>query len=190
MRDAAPEVASRPPLGLLAWLVTRDANKTIGSGMASIELLRRTLEQRRWIDDREHGVLNAVSRFTPGTNVLAYLAALGWSYHRAAGAVLSVMGGSIPGSLTVTVLTAAAASIDRWRAVRVVLAVAALASGGLVLANAWALVKPYVRGPRVVWVLTSAGLAAALSLAGATPVRVLLALAIWGLLTPPRQVAP
>lgn len=187
MRDAVPLTASRPPLGLLAWLVTRDANKTIGSGMASIELLRRTLDQRGWLDEREHGVLNAVSRFTPGTNVLAYLAALGWSYHRVAGAVVSVMGGSIPGSVTVAVLTAAAASIDRWRAVRAVLAVAALASGGLVLATAWALVKPYVRGPRIGWLLMSAGLAAVLTLAGATPVRVLLALAVWGLLTPKKQ---
>ena len=107
-----------PPLGTLAWLVTRDANKTIGSGMASIELLRRTLERRGWIDDREHGVLNAVARFTPGTNVLAYLAALGWSYHGAAGAAVAVMGGSVPGSVIVTSLTAAAATVDRWRAVR------------------------------------------------------------------------
>ncbi len=80
-----------------------------------------------------------------------------------------------------TILTAVAASIDQWRAARAVLAVAALASGGLVLANAWALVKPYVRGTRVGWVLASVGLAAALYLAGATPVRVLLALAVWGL---------
>jgi len=139
-------VRNAPPLGTLAWLVTRDANKTIGSGMASIELLRRTLERRGWLDDREHGVLNAVARFTPGTNVLAYLAALGWSYHGAAGATL--------------------------------------VAAGLVLANAWSLVRPHVRGARVGWALGSAALAAALYLAGATPVRVLLALAIWGALTP------
>jgi len=189
VRDASPLKVSRPPLGELAWLVTRDANKTIGSGMASIELLRRTLEHRGWLDDYEHGVLNAVARFTPGTNVLAYLAALGWSYHRAVGAVVSAMGGSIPGSITVTLLTAAAASIDQWRSVRAVLAVAALASGGLVLANAWALVKPYVRGTRIAWVLLSVALAGVLYFAGATPVRVLLALAVWGLLTPQRQTA-
>ena len=176
----------RPALSTLAWLVARDANKTIGSGMASIELLRRTLERRGWLDDREHGVLNAVARFTPGTNVLAYLAALGWSYHGAAGAAVSVLGGSVPGSVMVTLLTAVAASIDRWRAVRVALTAATLVAGGLVLANAWSLVRPYVRGPRVRWTLASIALAAALDLAGATPVRVLLVLAIWGTLTPPR----
>jgi chromate transport protein ChrA len=152
--------------------------------MASIELLRRTLERRGWLDDEEHGVFNAVARFTPGTNVLAYLAALGWSYHRAAGAAVAVLGGSVPGSVIVTVMTAAAASVDRWFAVRAVLAVATLVAAALVLLNAWSLIRPYLRGVRVVWTLASMALAAALILAGATPVRVLLALAIWGALTP------
>ena len=173
----------------MAWLVTRDANKTIGSGMASIELLRRTLERRGWLDDREHGVLNAVARFTPGTNVLAYLAALGWTYDGAAGAAIAVLGGSVPGSVVVTILTAAAASVDRWRAVRVGLTVATLVAAGLVLVNAWSLVKPHVRGPRVVWTLASIALAAALYFAGATPVRVLLALAVWGAFTPASAAA-
>jgi len=65
--------------------------------------------------------------------------------------------------------------------------IATLVAAGLVLANAWSLVRPHVRGPRVGWTLASVALAAALSLAGATPVRVLLALAIWGALTPPRR---
>jgi chromate transport protein ChrA len=100
--------------------------------------------------------------------------------------VLAVVAGSLPGAAVVTVLTAAAASLDRWPAVRTVLAVGTLVAGALVLANAWALLRPYVRGGRVVWTLASIALAAALSFAGATPVRVLLALAIWGALTAPR----
>src|SRR5262245_37283130 len=101
--------------------------------MASIELLRRTLERNGWLDDEEHGVLNAVARFTPGTNVLAYLASLGWSYHGGVGAVLAVLGGSVPGSVVVTTLTAVAATVDRWRAVRAGLAVATLVAAVLVL---------------------------------------------------------
>ena len=173
----------------MAWLVTRDANKTIGSGMASIELLRRTLERRGWLDDREHGVLNAVARFTPGTNVLAYLAALGWTYDGAAGAAIAVLGGSVPGSVVVTILTAAAASVDRWLAVRAALAVATLVAAVLVLVNAWSLVRPYVRGGRVAWTLASIAFAAVLFALGATPVRVILALAIWGAFTPRKAVS-
>jgi chromate transport protein ChrA len=169
--------------------VARDSNKTIGSGMASIELLRRTLERRGWLDDGEHGILNAVARFTPGTNVLAYLAALGWSYHGGVGAAAAVLGGSVPGSVVVTALTAVAASVDRFRAVRAVLAVATLVAAVLVLVNAWSLVRPHIRGPRLRWTLTSIALAGLLALAGATPVRVLLALAIWGALTPAKKAS-
>ena len=158
--------------------------------MASIELLRRTLLRRGWIDDPEHGVFIAVSRITPGTNMLAYLAALGWTHHRAAGAMVAVAGGSLPGAAVVAALTAAAASLDRWPVVRAGLALAALVAGFLVLANAWSLLRPYVRGARLVWTLTSIALAAALAFAGATPVRVLLVLAIWGALTPASETGP
>lgn len=170
-------------MATLAWLVTRDANKTIGSGMASIELLRRTLERRGWIDDGEHGVLNAVARLTPGTNVLAYLAALGWSLRGAPGAAVAVICGSVPGSVVVALLTGTAASIDRWLVVRAVLAVATLVAAVLVLVNAWSLVRPYARGGRMAWTLASMALAAVLYALGATPVRVILALAVWGALT-------
>jgi chromate transport protein ChrA len=182
-------VRESPPLPRLAWLVARESNKTIGSGMASIELLRRTLERRGWLDDEEHGILNAVARFTPGTNVLAYLAALGWSYHGVLGAAVAVLGGSVPGSVVVTTLTAVAATVDRWRAVRAALAVATLVAAVLVLINAWSLVRPYLRGTRVTWTLASVALAGLLAFAGATPVRVLLVLAIWGALTPARKPA-
>ncbi len=154
--------------------------------MASIELLRRTLERRGWIDDGEHGVLNAVARLTPGTNVLAYLAALGWSLRGAAGAAVAVIGGSVPGSVVVTLLTATAASLDRWLVVRAVLAAATLVAAVLVLVNAWSLVRPYVRGGRVAWTLASVALAAFLHFLGATPVRVILALAVFGAFTPRR----
>ena len=122
--------------------------------------------------------------------MLAYLAALGWIHHRAAGAMLAVAGGSLPGAAIVTALTAAAASLDRWPMVRAGLALATLVAGVLVLVNAWSLLRPYVRGARLVWTLASIALAAALSLAGATPVRVLLVLAVWGAMTPPREAGP
>jgi chromate transport protein ChrA len=187
-------VPDRPSLPRFAWLVARDANRTIGSGMASIELLRRTLWRGGWLRDDQHGLFIAVSRLTPGTNVLAYLTVLGWTYHRAAGAAVAIAGGSLPGSAIITVMTAAAADLDRWPAVRVALAVATLVAGFLVLANAWSLLRPYVRGSRVAWTVASIALAAALALAGATPVRIVAVLALWGFLTPgapaPQSEAP
>ena len=178
---------SPPSLQELGWLMVRDVNRTVGGGMPAIELLRRSFTSRRWIDDRDHGVLVAVSRLTPGTNLLAYCAALGWSSYRVAGAVVGTLAGSVPGAVVVTTMTAALASLDRWPAVRAAIAIATLVAAGLVFASAWALLSPYLRGRRMAWTLTSIALAAGLSLAGATPVRVLLVLAIWGALTPGRE---
>jgi hypothetical protein len=50
-------------------------------------------------------------------------------------------------------------------------------------------VRPYVRGGRVAWTLASIALAAVLYALGATPVRVILVLAVWGALTPQRAAA-
>ena len=127
----------------------------------------------------------AVSRFTPGTNVLAYCAALGWTHHRRRrrGAWPSPPG-RVPGAAIVTVLTAAAAS----------------SIAGRPCAPCWPWprswppascsrapgrsCRPHLRG-------VAPGLDAwrrspsprRSFLAGATPVRVLLVLAIWGALT-------
>ncbi len=180
---------SGPSLLALAWLVARDVNRSFGGGMASMELMRRSLARRRWLDEGGHGVLVAVSRFTPGTNVLAYCAALGWMYFRWVGAAVAVAAGSLPSALLVAVMTAAVAGIDRSSGVRVALAAATFIAGALVLSSAWALVRPHLFGSRRRWTMVAIALAAALYLAGATPVRVLLALAIWGAATPPREAA-
>ena len=55
----------KPSLSALAWLVFYDVNRTLG-GMASMELLRRSLGARGWIADEGHALFVAVSRLTPG----------------------------------------------------------------------------------------------------------------------------
>jgi chromate transporter len=187
-----PGVKSRPAaapslsLAALAWLVARSVNGTLGGGQPAIELMRRTLARQQQLEAREHGLLVAVSRFTPGTNLLAYCAALGWSFHRGAGALVGVILSSLPSASVVTVMTALVAEIDRWPAVRALLAIGTLAGAALVFSSAWTLVRPYAYGSRLMWTVASIVLAALLFAAGATPVRVLLVLAIWGALTPAR----
>jgi len=175
-------------LRALAWIVARDCNSTIG-GQAAIELMRRSLARAGWLDDAQHGLLLAVSRFTPGTNMLAYCASLGWTLGGVAGAIVTVVAASLPGAALVAAISAAITRIERWPGVRAVLAAATLAAAGLVLASAWSLVRPYLRGSRRIWTAASIAIAAALSAAGVTPVRVLLVVAIWGALTPPRETA-
>ena len=167
-----------PTLRQLTWVVTRDVNRTVGGGMAAIEMLRRTFEARQWIDATTHGVLVAVSRLTPATNILAYCAAAGWHLHRWRGALLAVVGASIPASLVVSALAATLVRLDRYAVVRLGLSAGMLVAAALVLSSAWHLLKPYLRTRtwrRATLVIV---IAVALYVAGLTPVRVLLVAAL------------
>ena len=176
--------SSKPSLRQLAAAVAFDVNRTVGGGHASIELLRRTFTSRRWLDAETHGLIIAVSRLTPGTNILAYCVTLGWRSHGWPGALAALIAASVPASLIVFALTATLAQIDRYAVVRGLLALGVLVAGALVLASAWALIRPYLDKSTRMRALIIAGVAAGLIALDATPVRVLLIAALIGCLLP------
>ena len=203
-----------PSLRELLTAIAYEANRTVGGGLVSIELLRRRFTASGWIDSAVHGVFIAVSRFTPGTVVLAYVVMLGWRFYRWRGALPALAAASIPGSLIVLALAATLAEINRYAAVRALLAVGILVAGVLVLGSAWHLIRPYLvktegppegarlraersgeaspkpwrrRGHYVdsrVRVLVVGAIAVALVVLGATPVRVLLVCAVVSMALP------
>ena len=173
-----PERVEGPSLRELVSLVAYETNRTVGGGLVSIELLRRRFTARGWLDSTLHGVFIAISRFTPGTVVLAYVVLLGWRFHRWRGASLALAMASVPASLIVFALSVTLAQIDQYPAVRVLLAVGILAAGVLVLGSAWHLVRPYLpKGSRLRLTVIVA-IAIVLIVIGATPVRVLLVAAV------------
>ena len=175
----------KPSLRELLTAIAYEANRTVGGGLVSIELLRRRFTASGWIDSAVHGVFIAVSRFTPGTVVLAYVVMLGWRFHRWRGALPALAAASIPGSLIVLALAATLAEINRYAAVRALLAVGILVAGVLVLGSAWHLIRPYLGEKHLrVRALVVGGVAVALVLVGATPVRVLLAAAVVSMAMP------
>jgi len=187
---------SAPSLRELLRAIAYEANRTVGGGLVSIELLRRRFTASGWLDAASHGVFIAVSRFTPGTVVLAYVVMLGWRFHRWRGALPALAAASVPASLIVLALAATLAQIDRYAAVRALLAVGILVAGVLVLGSAWHLIRPYLantEGPPKgghyvnsrVRVLVVGAIAVALVLLGATPVRVLLVAAVVSMALPP-----
>lgn len=176
-----------PQLGQIGWLVARDVNRTFGGGWAAIELLRRSCVRRGWLNDSGHAVLIAVSRLTPGTNLLAYTTGLGWTWGRLPGAIVALVASSLPSAVMIATLSATLARIDERPAIQFVLGIATLAASVLVLSSAWFLLRPYVRHARRAWLAIAVAVALTLSLLGATPVRVLLTLAVWGALTPDRR---
>lgn len=177
-----------PSLRQLVAAVAYDANRTVGGGLVSIELLRRRFTDRGWIDASTYTLFIAVSRFTPGTVVLAYCVLLGFRFHRWVGALLALTVASLPASLIVYVLAATLARIDQYTAVRALLAVGILVASVLVLSSAWYLVRPYLAKRSYLRVGVVVAIAIVLVVAGATPVRVLLVAAVASCLLPVRDV--
>ena len=180
---------TKPTLVELAWAVARDVNRTVGGGMASTELLRRTFTARGWLDAPEHALLVAISRLTPGTNILAYCAGLGWRAHGWRGSAVAVLAGSVPSALLIFALTASVAQLDRYAAVQAALAAGMLVAAALVLAGAWHLLRPYLSAAHRLRTAVVVLLAAALIAGDATPVRVLLAAGLAGAFLPRHEAA-
>jgi chromate transporter len=185
-------MTEKPSLRDIVWIVGKGANATVGGGFAGIELIRRALSARGWLDTQGHALLVAVSRLTPGTNLLAYCVGVGWRLGGPAGGIGALLAASLPSSLLIAGVSAALVRVDQYRAVRALLALGALVAAALVLSAAWNLLKPY-RGADTRWrmILLSAGALTLLAL-GVTPVRALLLCAVVGFLLPgnTNDVAP
>jgi chromate transporter len=158
----------------LGWVVLRDVNRTLGGGIASMELLRRSAAKERWLDERGHALLTAVSRLTPGTNVLAYCAGLGWQVSGWIGVMVAVLAASVPAAVMIAALAATLVRIDRYPIVRVIIAVGVLAATALVASSAWSLMRPYLNRRSAWRAAIIAAVVAALSWLDVTPVRIFL----------------
>jgi chromate transporter len=163
----------------LAWLVFYDVNRTLG-GLASMELLRRSLGARGWITDEGHALFVAVSRLTPGTNILAYCVALGWQLAHWRGGLVALAAASVPASLLIMLLSATLARVDEQPIVRGVIAVAMIVAAILVLVSAWNLLRPYVKGTNAVRAGIIGAVVVVLALMRVTPIRILLIAAMFG----------
>ena len=166
-------------LRTLGWQVFYDVNRTLG-GLASMELLRRSLGARGWMTDEGHALFVAISRLTPGTNILAYCVALGWQLAHWRGALVSLAAASIPASILIALLSATLAQIDQLPLVRAIIAIALIVATLLVLVAAWNLLRPYIKGTNAVRTGIIAAIVVVLVLMKVTPVRILLVAAAFG----------
>jgi chromate transporter len=176
----------RPLLRDIAWLVFYDVNRTLG-GFASMELLRRSLGARGWLTDEGHRLFVAISRVTPGTNILAYCVALGWQLAHWQGALVSLAAASVPASILIALLSAVLARVDQHPIVRAVIAIALIVAALLVLSTAWNLLRPYVKRSNAARVAMIAAIVVGLALMQVTPIRILLVAAIVGVVMAPSE---
>lgn len=147
-----------------------------------MELLRRAFVKKGWLDDPGNALIVAVSRLTPGTNILAYCVALGWRLRRAVGALVALAAGSLPASILIALLTATVARLDRYRSVRIALAIGSAVAVVLIFAAAWNLLQPSAKRPDRARASVILVVAAGLLLLDVTPVRTLFVAAVTGML--------
>lgn len=171
----------------MGWVVFRDVNQTMGGGIASVELLRRTLARHGWASPDEHNLLVAVSRLTPGTNILAYCAGLGWRLHRLRGAMVALLAAAVPKAVLVFVLAVTLVRVDGYRIVQAILGVGMVVAAVLVFVTAWHLIRPFLARTRWLFAAIVTGVAIVLLARDVTPVRILLIAAIAGAAWPPRR---
>lgn len=119
---------------------------TFGGGSATIATLHREIITKRdWVTQRQFDLSFALSRLTPGTNLLAFSTAIGWLLRGWPGAFLALLVSSIPCSVLAVLLTVVYQSLTRHPFAMVALHGALAAAVGIVAATAWTLIRPHVK---------------------------------------------
>ena len=95
----------------LVMIFLRAGNLTFGGGDPTVALLHHELvEKRSAITPQQYATCFALARVTPGTNVLAFSAAVAYLMRGWIGAILAVTAGSIPSAFIVLLATKLAVS--------------------------------------------------------------------------------
>ena len=185
---ATPSPApDRPRLLQIADVFARYGNFTLGGGSATVAVMHREiLDKRHWVSGDQFNMSFALARLTPGTNLLAFGAGIGWLLRGFLGAVIALLAGSIPCTAMVIFATALFHhwQDNSWAQAAIHGAVAAAV--GITAKSSWTIAGPYFKGkarPRVAII----GLAAfALYVFGGfSPIAVLLGAAVIGAFLPP-----
>ncbi|MCL6505869.1 MAG: chromate transporter [Bryobacteraceae bacterium] len=176
-------------LGRLLHVALRVGNLTFGGGDPTMAVFHRELVVRNgWLHPQQYTLAFALARITPGTNLLAFCAGVGWQLLGWRGALAMVLAPTVPSAALAVLLTHTAGAWGNNGVVSSIFGALGAAAVGMTAAAAWLLLKPHLQGPRAVRPLALAGGAIALSLgASLSPVQVLGLAAVAGMLWRERE---
>jgi chromate transporter len=190
---AGPERGHRsaPTLLAIATVFGRYANTTFGGGSATIAVLKeQILHTRGWIQEAEFDLSYALSRLTPGTNLLAFCTAAGWTARRWLGAIVALLASSIPCSLLALLVTVFYDELHGSALFQAALRGALAAAVAIMLSTAWVFAEPHVKAaPRKALVIVPCAMALSLGL-HLSPVKILLLAALTGIASPVQRPNP
>jgi chromate transporter len=185
-RHAAPP---RPTLAAIASVFARYANTTFGGGSATIAVLKEQILVRRgWISEADFDLSYALSRLTPGTNLLAFCTAAGWTTRRWLGALVALLASSLPCSILAVVVTAFYAELHGSALFQAALRGALAAAVAIMVSTAWVFAEPHVKAaPRKALIVVPCAIALSLGV-HLSPVTILVLAAAAGIAWPvPRE---
>jgi len=186
----ANDKRARPTLWSLVNVFSRYANTTFGGGSATIAVLKeQVVTKRGWLAPDQFELNYALSRLTPGTNLLAFCTAAGWTTRRWRGAIVALVASSLPCSMLAVLITVFYEQLHGSAWFQAALSGALAAAVAIMLSTAWVFAEPHVKTAPLKAVIVVPA-AAALSLGvGLTPVKILLLAAVAGLGWPVKRPA-
>jgi chromate transporter len=162
---------------------------TFGGGNAAIAALHRELVTKRgWLSQSQFEHCYALARMAPGTNLLAFCVAVGWSLLGWPGAIVAVLSLSVSSAFLVVLFTHL---YEIWQAhplAQTVIRGLLAATIGIIVASAWILMRPaFTSGKWMRPVIIVTGSMILTLRYGAPPLRVLALAALIGLIWPDKE---
>lgn len=144
--SAVQEDKHRPTLRQIADLFIRYANFTFGGGSATTAVIHHELVRKRhWLDDDHFMLSFALARVTPGTNVLAFCAGVGWLLGRLPGAFVALLASSLPCTLIVVVVTVLLGSVQDNGIAEAALHGAVASAVAITAKTGWTIAEPHFK---------------------------------------------
>jgi chromate transporter len=144
------------------------------------------IRRRGWIDESEFELSYALSRLTPGTNLLAFCTAAGWTARRWRGALVALIAASVPCSVLAVVMTVFYERLQGSAAFQAALRGALVSAVAIMVATAWVFAEPHVKAaPGKALVVVPCAIALSLGV-HLSPIQILLVAAAAGIAWPTR----
>lgn len=138
---------------------------------------RELVDQRRWLTSDQFDLSFALSRVTPGTNLIAFCAAVGAVLRGWTGAMAAVLASTVPAAVIAVGLMYGLEALESNRVAMAAIAGTVAAVAGMMWSTIWTILKPHLGGSvRTLQVAVIAGGAFVASwFFGITPLPIILA---------------
>jgi chromate transporter len=151
-----------------------------GGTVTSIALETDLVERSRWLTLQQYRTIFGLARLTPGTNILAIVAGVGWTLHGWRGVLGSLSSLVIPSAVLTTLFAAAYVWLLQWPMAQRFFAGAAAAVCGLLFVSILKVIQPYSLPAHRLETTLVLSAAAALAVYDIPPLPIMVLLALLG----------